>query len=1813
MLSRVDRQYTKEEVLDILEDLVRRWFDSKFEQLTEPQAFAVPLIHQRRNVLVSSPTGSGKTLTAFLTIINELYALQKGGKLEDKIYCVYVSPLKALANDIRKNLIQPLQEMGELAAREALVAPAIRVGVRSGDTSASERQAQARRPPHIFITTPESLALVITTPVFKERFRDVQWVIVDEIHEICSNKRGAHLSLTLERLREHVARDFVRIGLSATIAPMEEVAKFLAGYEGEEPRPMTLVEVESRKRLDMRVLCPVRDMTAVPYEVVNARMYDLLKELMEGQRTTLVFTNTRSGTEHVSFRLKEKGVEDLEAHHGSLSKEVRLDVEDRLKNGKLKAVICSTSLELGIDIGYIDLVCQIGSPKSIAKGLQRIGRAGHAYGQESVGRFIVFDNDDLVETAALVKNAYENRIDRVDMPHDCLDVLAQAIVGMSLERRWSVEEAFKVIRRSYSFHGLSREDYQATLRYLSSRNPDVNVYAKIWIDEAEGIFGRKKGSRMIYFTNIGTIPEEGSYHVYNHRGVHIGELSEKFVEHLAQGDIFVLGGRTYQFERLRGLTVFVKDASGRRPTVPSWTGEMLPRSFDLSLQVGGLRREILERVDVQGEGAAKAWLMEVCRLDRGSAESMVNYCLEQRAVLPHVPTDRQLTVEGYVDVKGNRNAIFHFPFGRRTNDALARAYAHALSNQIGANVRVSVTDDNFMLTAARRFPLEGIEGLVTAATVEDLLRRAVRNTELFKQRFRHCATRAFMILRNYRGHEVSVGRQQLRSQKVLDWLHELENFPVIKEAYNEILHEVMDLGHAREVLEGIGTGRFVVHRSDFSNLPSPFAHNVVLAGISDIVLMEDRSALLRELHRQVLQRIVPAQELARVQFTEEQVEGYFRRKLPTVASKGDIPTVLAKAGALNVVQQRGRNIFDHSSVAMDQVRVWAAELMAEGRIQSVWTPKGPLWCLAEDVPAHAAIYARRGRARDLDQGILDQLASGPRTSKQLQARLRAEKQAFSDALHRLERAYLIHRQGAEETLWARREVEPGGFDASLAKVLQELVGTRGPMTLPELTAELDLPEDQVKEALRNLEGSSAVASGHFVVDSDFQYMLARDLARLEGRERGERSFEEVNVKEYLLRKQFRAVDSIDAYFETFLEAGMILDIANRVPGFRWEDWLAKRSRGEILEGRFLAGRVRYVRAGDAPLYVTAYRRDPLGDLDRQVLEVIRAAGPEGLDLWSISGQLEEDHEVVKEAVLKLDKNLHVIRRFSGTDAWTSVNTYVAFEAEGNVPDAKVKLLRACLRAYGPISFSGIRGYTSFPWDEVEALLAGLEGGGEVVRIRVGEEGEERYLLAEELPALEAVRVEEVKDPLRLLSLYDPWAQPLWAEIASKYGEGWFFPLVKDGNLVGMAEKWEMSGLVEVRELDLADPGLLPEALQALERMMDFYRQRGYEVLRITRALGKAVAELPEDQLNSFARAGYQRLSSFLAKGRILAREWDRSEVLAYVCWRQGLHPSRRFKDALEAVSTLGGLRSDFEAALRVEAFRPLERLHRRGFLSKGLLIPDYLTYTTEDDLMVYKRAKDAPMDAAMGELSRVIRAAEPVGRSRLQDLSPLGREETAEALKRLYKGVHITRDEGGAYRTVKTPRMAVRRARKEVLRRIVENFGIFSAENLAAYTRFEYNMGEVRQLLRELEGDGLLVKGFFIAGDATLYWMLKKDLKRLGTIRFERTFVLSPMDALHLYLRDQIQERFHLGICYVVFQGTEMVAAFKANKRANEISVTEFTGDEGAREVVRRWALENQVRLSEARGEETIEDWEIEQWWEKMFPSMANGRASRRL
>lgn len=872
MIHFAKKQFTRTETLACLNPRVKEWFTTAFKEPTPPQYYSIKLIHEGKNVLVTAPTGSGKTLSGFTTVISELFNMAERNELQDEVYCVYISPLKALSNDVKKNLLVPLQEVRELSGKYGIKLPEVRIAIRTGDIPAHEKQKQLKNPPHILITTPESLAILLNSPRFVEKLKNIKWVVIDEIHELASNKRGVHLSLSLERLQDLVGKEkeFVRIGLGATLYPIEEAAKFLVGMQSTgkkaEPRDCTVVDVSWFKPFDLQVKCPTPDIVHVTSDELNDRMYAMLDALIAAHKTTLIFTNTRGGTERTVFNLKRKfGYTDKEiaAHHGSLARDIRWDVEERLKKGELKVVVSSTSLELGIDIGYVELVVQIGSPKSVTRAIQRIGRSGHKLHDVARGRVIALDRDDLVETAVMLDSAIKHWLDSFTTPKNCLDVLAQHIVGMGLTRKWDVKEAFDTVRRAYPYSALGEEDFKALLKYLAGHYVDLEsrrVYGKIWYEPSEGVFGRRgKFTRVIYFLNIGTIPDEVSVDVYTMDKKRVGSIEEEFLERLKKGDLFVLGGKVYKFQSSQGMRAYVERAEHEAPTIPPWFSEMLPLNHELALKIGEFRGGIASLLK---QGKDKEAMEEIKKLpvDDNSAKSIYRYFEEQWAFLGEIPTNKMFLVEATRDLWRRNFLVFHCLLGRRVNDALSRVFAILVGKKLHTDIGVVVSDNGFALVMPGPIELREVhvkEVIEHAASenVYELLKKNLRRTELMKRKFRHCAARSFLVLRNYKGYRFSVGRQQLASQKLLSVCEELPGeFPIIKEAYREILEDVMDVSKASEILKKLADGG-IGWKYLNTEVPSPFAHNLIVLGEADVVLMKDRRERILALHEQIMKRI----------------------------------------------------------------------------------------------------------------------------------------------------------------------------------------------------------------------------------------------------------------------------------------------------------------------------------------------------------------------------------------------------------------------------------------------------------------------------------------------------------------------------------------------------------------------------------------------------------------------------------------------------------------------------------------------------------------------------------------------------------------------------------------------------------------------------------------------------------------------------------------------------------------------------------------------------------------------------------------------
>jgi len=1363
----MDKPYTTDETSNTLIPLVKDWFFGKFQSFSPPQTFSIMNIHSRQNTLISSPTGSGKTLSAFMAILNELIRLSAKDLLEQRVYCIYISPLKALANDIEKNLNEPLKEIKALAeTRIKGISDKIniKISIRTGDTTSKEKSLMLKKPPHIIITTPESFAIMLTSQKFCEKLKDVDWVIIDEIHSIAGSKRGTQLSVCLERLEYFVKKDnpyktFTRIGLSATVHPLEKVAAFLVGmqdYNLEKYRDCKIIDIQDIKKMDLKVLSPVPNLIESEYEHTNDEMYKLLDRLIQDHKTTLIFTNTRSATERVVHHLKDrfpnnyvklnegedikkaKDITDIEdfkeiesksyigAHHSSLSKEHRLNIENRLKEGKLKAVVSSTSLELGLDIGYIDLVILLGSPKSVSRALQRCltynsrilladgtykpigeivenklnikilsfdkntgfkinsikkyhkytnnkilkiklhsgneiectlehpimsrhgwkkakdlkindevaeifkckkiynqpyiidmidkhkyyienrnnflrkkvdsfvkqknisytqfanklginenhlqnylrthgrkksirldlflkimhickiqkkeyisylkeikskanhrlpldlkldkdfmwlaglvasdgsivehktkkyvkiklgnndldllkncqkifnrygyfskiqarknsrlyyldcgsriltdlllsiglkkgkeksinieisnilnkfpkelfipyieglmegdgnvhnnirifsaskkfvigihnklnsfgihnyfveekakssklikkinhkyiyclyigrkiyvkeflkyctfkgrkarelrdknykknlkeldidkniswtkiksvklrnshsivynltlrkapntyfvesllthncGRSGHALHDVSKGRIIVQDRDDLVECSVLLKAAIEKKIDTVDIPENCLDVLAQEIFGMSIEEQRHIDVIFDLIRKSYPYRNLTKTNFIEVIRYLNGQYAsleDRNVYAKIWFDEDTGMIGKRgRLARVLYMTNVGTIPDESYVKVKlqsshnlldDDKGSYIGRIDENFLERLKRGDVFVLGGNTYEFLYSQGMTAFVKASINRPPTVPSWTSEMLPLSFDLALEIQKFRRYMKEHMDNK---ESKEQIMEFIHkylyVDEYGANAIFEYFYEQYN-FSEIPNDKSIVIEHFSD-DAHKYILFHTLYGRRVNDVLSRVLGFVISRIQHKDVEININDNGFYILTEDNILASKAFKLIKSSDMRKVAELSLDKTEVLGRRFRHCAMRALMILRTYMGHRKTVSRQQLSSRLLINSVRRIsEDFPILKEAKREILEDLMDIKNAEIIISQIESGRIKILEID-TEMPSPFAFNLVTMGYSDIMKMEDKLTFIRRMHSMVKAKI----------------------------------------------------------------------------------------------------------------------------------------------------------------------------------------------------------------------------------------------------------------------------------------------------------------------------------------------------------------------------------------------------------------------------------------------------------------------------------------------------------------------------------------------------------------------------------------------------------------------------------------------------------------------------------------------------------------------------------------------------------------------------------------------------------------------------------------------------------------------------------------------------------------------------------------------------------------------------------------------
>ena len=1091
---------------------VRAWFEERFGQPTPPQAQGWPAIQRGEHTLILAPTGSGKTLAAFLWGIDRLYRELADGQDESAasnegktpgVRLLYISPLKALNNDIHRNLRLPLAGIRRVAGELGLDLPPIRVAVRSGDTPQRERQAMVRQPPHILITTPESFYLLLTSPRAREMFRTVRTVIVDEIHTLAGNKRGVHLALSLERLQHLASQPVQRLGLSATIRPLDEVARFLGGSEwhGEgdaralRPRPVTIIDAAYEKPLDLQVESVIDDFRHLPGESIWPSIIPRVLTLIQQHHTTLVFTNNRRLAERTADRLNEEiaaqasgkrsglieggvakgigmmaagnGTHDgpIRVHHGSVSREVRLDLERQLKQGALPAVVGTASLELGIDIGAIDLIVQLQSPKSVAQGLQRVGRSGHLVGQTSVGRFFPTHREDVIEAAAIAGGMLRREVEPTHTPRQPLDVLAQQIVAMVSVETWDVEALFDLLRRPTAYNELTWRAYQTTVEMLAGRYPSQayrQLRARLAWDRVNHKLEALPGSRFLALTNGGTIPDTGSFGAYlRDRKTKLGDLDEEFVFETRIGDTLMLGSQVWRVIDLTDDRVILAKAPGATPRMPFWRGDVPWRPYELGVKVGAFRRmlaerlervrqefdlmafrEIRERRDSPVVQAVLAWLGREYALDARSAWHAVDYLASQLDHAGAVSSDRTILVEVFDDALGDQRMVIHSPYGGRVNGPWGLALTGALRERTGVEVEVQTNDDGILLRlldTEAEFPLDLVTGMTPAEARERTLRE-LPDSAVFGARFRQNAARALLMPGVRGGKRTPFWLQRLRARDLLQVVRQFDDFPIVAETYRDCLQDVLDLPHLEKILAGIQQGEIEIVVVE-SVTPSPVAQSLLYDFINVHMYEWDAPRAEQQLqtlavNRDLLQDLlkdIALDELLRPEAIEA-IREQLQHTAPAAQARTvqELAVLLQQMGDLSSSEIAQRATVDPAN--------WIAQLTGERRLVELAIPTAHgtecRWVAAEYEPQYAVAFGLTGEdklvsgAAQARRRILERYLgqAGPVSLELIRARYAFSHDWLEAELERLiEARQLVHGQftprpdGAGSAPWAGPE------------------------------------------------------------------------------------------------------------------------------------------------------------------------------------------------------------------------------------------------------------------------------------------------------------------------------------------------------------------------------------------------------------------------------------------------------------------------------------------------------------------------------------------------------------------------------------------------------------------------------------------------------------------------------------------------------------------------------------------------------------------------------------------------------------------------
>ena len=1048
--------------LDLFHPAVADWFARQFTAPTAPQERAWPSIKSRKHTLIAAPTGSGKTFAAFLSAIDDLVRQGVEGTLEDVTQVVYVSPLKALSNDIQKNLQEPLAGIEEELKSMGLAEVNIRTLVRTGDTPARDRVAMTKRPPHIIVTTPESLYILLTSEGGRRVLKTTRTLIVDEIHAMVGNKRGSHLALSIERLQALAGDDLVRIGLSATQKPIEEVARFLVGSANiaEDGTPdCTIVDSGHKRELDLAIEVPSSPLQAVMSNESWDEVYDRIAKLILEHRTTLIFVNTRRLAERVARHLGERvGDENVTSHHGSLAREQRLAAEQRLKAGELKALVATASLELGIDIGDIDLVCQLASTRAISTLLQRVGRSGHSVSGFPKGRVFPLTRDELIECAALLDSIRRGELDQLSIPEKPLDILAQQIVASVAADEWSEDDLFEMVRRAYPYRNLKRAEFDTVIRMLAegfaTRRGRRSAY--LHHDMINHRLRGRKGARLSAIVSGGAIPDSADYTVVLEPSDSvIGTVNEDFAIESLAGDIFQLGNTSWRILRVETGRVRVEDAKGQPPTIPFWLGEAPSRTHELSTAVSRIREEVASRFagESYSESAQSAlmWLIDEVGISSAAAEQIVEYLAASKLALGVMPTQDTLVIERFFDESGSQQLVIHSPFGSRINRAWGLALRKRFCRQFNFELQAAATEDAIVLSLGptHSFALDEVFRYLRSSSVRELLVQALLAAPMWEIRWRWNATRALAILRRRGDRKIPAQLQRMDAEDLLSAVFpdqvacaenlpggniEIPDHPLVNQTVRDCLEEAMDIDSLEQLLGSIERGEKNLVARDVLE-PSPLAQEILnarpYAFLDDAPLEERRT-------RAVFQRRwldpetasdLGALDLAAIERVRDEV-------WPDVDNADELHDALVELGFMTSDEGHG---------GASDWQAYLKQLSADRRAAVFHTGAGAeLWVAAERLPQLKAIFP---------QATTEPAISAPDKLAGV---------AWTD-------------------------------DDALVEILRGRLEGIGPTTTAALVGSLGLPSSSLEAGLARLEGEGFVMRGRFTPGVDVTEWCARRL------------------------------------------------------------------------------------------------------------------------------------------------------------------------------------------------------------------------------------------------------------------------------------------------------------------------------------------------------------------------------------------------------------------------------------------------------------------------------------------------------------------------------------------------------------------------------------------------------------------------------------------------------------------------------------------------------------------------------------------------